>query len=73
MYDNGHSPGQEELLIDTMKMAKATGDPWELVLSEEVRLSCLLYPDIDRRLPVLPEGSRRGLREPIRRVDLARG
>ncbi|KAI0033630.1 hypothetical protein K488DRAFT_47261, partial [Vararia minispora EC-137] len=30
MYDNGHSPGQEKLLLDTMRMLKSTGDPWEL-------------------------------------------
>jgi hypothetical protein len=36
MYDNEHSPGQEELLLDTMRMLKYTGDPWELVFDEEV-------------------------------------
>ena len=42
MYDNGHSPGQEELLLDTMRMLKYTGDPWELVFDEEVR-SCRAF------------------------------
>ncbi|KAI0320993.1 hypothetical protein OF83DRAFT_1168834 [Amylostereum chailletii] len=35
MYDNGHSGGQEDLLIDTMKMLKYTGDPWESVFDEQ--------------------------------------
>ena len=32
-----HPDGQEDVLIDTMKMLKWTGDPWEDVFSEEVR------------------------------------
>ena len=35
LYDN-HPNGQEDLLIDTMKMLKYTGDPWELVFNETV-------------------------------------
>ncbi|VDC01870.1 unnamed protein product [Peniophora sp. CBMAI 1063] len=35
MYDNNYSPGNETLLIDTMKLLKSTGDPWELVFDEQ--------------------------------------
>lgn len=35
LYDF-HPDGQEDLLIDTMKMLKYTGDPWEDVFSPKV-------------------------------------
>lgn len=35
LYDF-HPDGQEDLLIDTMKMLKYTGDPWEDVFKAEV-------------------------------------
>ncbi|PAV17963.1 hypothetical protein PNOK_0644900 [Pyrrhoderma noxium] len=34
LYDN-HPNGNEELLIETMKLLKSTGDPWEDVFSKE--------------------------------------
>ncbi|KAI0339422.1 hypothetical protein BDW22DRAFT_1456156 [Trametopsis cervina] len=34
LYDF-HTNGQEDLLVDTMKMLKYTGDPWEQVFSEK--------------------------------------
>ncbi|CAL1715195.1 unnamed protein product [Somion occarium] len=34
LYDF-HPDGQEDILIDTMKMLKFTGDPWEQVFAEE--------------------------------------
>ena len=42
MYDNNYSPGNETLLIDTMKLLKSTGDPWELVFEEQVRVGLLV-------------------------------
>lgn len=35
LYDF-HPNGQEDLLVDTMKMLKWSGDPWEDVFKEEV-------------------------------------
>lgn len=35
LYDF-HPDGQEDVLIDTMKMLKYTGDPWEDVFKAEV-------------------------------------
>lgn len=36
LYDF-YPDGNEDLLIDTMKMLKTTGDPWEDVFKEEVK------------------------------------
>jgi hypothetical protein len=41
LYDF-HSEGNEDLLIDTMKQLKYTGDPWELVFQEQVVASSFL-------------------------------
>lgn len=37
LYDF-HPDGQEDVLIDTMKMLKWQGDPWEQVFAEKVSL-----------------------------------
>lgn len=61
LYDF-HPSGNEDLLIDTMKMLKYTGDPWEDVFKEEVRTH--YTPSLSEHLrltnaaPVLPDGRR---------------
>ncbi len=74
LYDF-HPDGQEDLLIDTMKMLKYTGDPWEDVFKEEVRKCCegLDGPllTILWRL-VLPEDGCGEPPEPFPCLDLAR-
>lgn len=40
LYDF-HPNGQEGVLIDTMKMLKAAGDPWQDVFSPEVSFDYL--------------------------------
>ena len=56
MYDNNYSPGNETLLIDTMKLLKSTGDPWELVFEEQVRVRLLVTNlKVQQSAAVLPD------------------
>lgn len=49
LYDF-HPDGQEDLLIDTMKMLKYTGDPWEDVFKAEVSNSASPRPLLTGRI-----------------------
>ena len=42
LYDF-YPEGNEDLLIDTMKMLKYTGDPWEDVFEEQVYITLIRF------------------------------
>lgn len=70
MYDNNYSPGNETLLIDTMKMLKYTGDPWEKVFDKQVQWTTMRLSVSDTP-QVLPNEFRREHSESFQRPDLA--
>lgn len=72
LYDF-YPEGKQDLLIDTMKMLKYTGDPWEDVFKEEV---CFYYHQAgmqwSNRSTVFPKECRGELDQSLPRVNLAR-
>lgn len=74
LYDF-HPHGQEDLLIETMKLLKWTGDPWEDVFSAQVSslyVSRHITLTIAPQFLVFPSRGRREFAKPFFSIDLAR-
>jgi len=59
LYDN-HPNGNEDLLLDTMKLLKWTGVPWEKVFSRQVTVDKFLRQDsaLTSNFSVFPDNGR---------------